>query len=645
MEATARTPGHPGSTDGKRDLGGHVHQVLALAAALSRAAVPTPAHTPGSDEADCQYSTLGTPFGLDLGSLSDASVVDWAQNLEHLGRFLVGMQVQAAGELADRALAGRFEQAGVKNPAELLTVSLNLSKAEANRRLRLAEHFLPSTNFLTAVTTPPAQPALGAAFFAGDVSSEQALIISAFTDEASHLADAGRIPEDKVRELEETLTVYATNEPPDFLRRVGLRAVNLLDPDGQRPTEGELLAKQGIFFHHARRGMVHFDGHMTVAQYETTMAFIGSSTNPANHTDFKDITPDADPDCATDCDSGGTGVPEDALLPGDARNHRTAMPGDAAMPGQMDITDFVRLAGAGIFSAGPEAAGRAAAESQWPPPQGPIPEWARRIPEEPRGECEPEDPGSDSGPHEPAVDSTPDQPPPWPHLVNGIPVPEPGSGEDLPGLDPIDPRSTDPAVQDRRTHGQKLLDGLIDCLGLAARTGKLPMNGGAKAQLFISTTQAELDRKNAAGESLGIALAPYCGPQQLAAFEEALCDADVTRIILGDGSDILNVGRTQRLFTAAQRKILIARDMGCTFPDCTAPAYWTEAHHIIPWKDGGETNISNGALLCCLHHHLVHQGAWTVRLDQGVPLFTPQFSLDPLRRERRNTYHHGLAKA
>src|SRR5699024_5182794 len=33
---------------------------------------------------------------------------------------------------------------------------------------------------------------------------------------------------------------------------------------------------------------------------------------------------------------------------------------------------------------------------------------------------------------------------PWPHLVNGVWVPAPGSEGNLPGLNPMDPNSTDP---------------------------------------------------------------------------------------------------------------------------------------------------------------------------------------------------------
>ncbi|MGO4384175.1 HNH endonuclease signature motif containing protein, partial [Specibacter sp. RAF43] len=82
----------------------------------------------------------------------------------------------------------------------------------------------------------------------------------------------------------------------------------------------------------------------------------------------------------------------------------------------------------------------------------------------------------------------------------------------------------------------------------------------------------------------------------------------------------------------------------CTFPDCTAPAWWTEAHHLTPWQLGGETDINNAALLCSRHHHLLHHGAWTLTMIHGTPHFTPPYTLDPTRRPRRNTYHHGLPR-
>ncbi|WP_269940140.1 HNH endonuclease signature motif containing protein, partial [Arthrobacter sp. HY1533] len=173
------------------------------------------------------------------------------------------------------------------------------------------------------------------------------------------------------------------------------------------------------------------------------------------------------------------------------------------------------------------------------------------------------------------------------------------------GLDSIDPASTDPAVKDTRTRGQQLLDGLISCVKLASRTGKLPRNGGLKAQLILSCSQTELEKAFAPGGA-GTINTTFNGPLPLRLFDTALCDPEITRIVYGQGQEILNAGRTQRLFLPAQRRILYARDLGCSFPDCTSPATWTEAHHIIPWQAGGETSVENGCLLCSHHHTLLH---------------------------------------
>lgn len=671
METTARTPGHPGSTRAQAAVGAHIHQLLRLAAALA----PSGACPADPSSADQPGFTVEAPLGVELDALTDAQAISWGQSLERLDHILSALQVQVAGELAARTRASRFSDAGFTKPVALLTTSLKLGAAEASRRLRLAEHFLPVTDLLTTVITPPSQPILGSAFFKGELSTEQALVVSAFTDDAGHLADAGRIPAHQARELETTLTEYARDEPPDFLRRIGTRAVNLLDPDGQQPSDGELLAKQGIFFRNPRRGMVHFDGHLSVPQYETLMSAIGWATNPNRHVDTNTIDPLTDqPDMQAwggavggggvgaagggaagggGGASGGTAGGGGGASRGGAAGVGGAASGGAAgvggqeLPGQMDLQDFIANMSAAFGAVkGPSANG-------WPPPQGPVPAWAS----DESGGCG--DAGSrDEGStgtgsssagsggavggseSSPGADGT--APTPWPHLVNGINVPEPGTQRDLPGLDPIDPASTDPAVADRRTHGQKLLDGLIDCVKLAARTGKLPLNGGLKPQLFISTTEADLERRTSAGSAGGIAFLPYSGPQPLELFKVELCNPDVTTMVLGDGGDILNVGRTQRLFTAAQRKILLARDMGCTFPDCTAPANWCDAHHIIPWQDGGDTSVVNGVLLCSLHHHLVHRGHWSIKICDGVPWYTPSYSIDPTRRPRRNNYHHGL---
>lgn len=736
----AALPGTTGIRTGTGTAGDHIHRLLALAAALNAAAVAA-----SKDEGELAGAFtdvphgMVAPLGVELGPLGELQLLAWTQDLECLGRFLAALQVQAAGEVAARSLAGRFDSAGATSAADLLSTTLRVSRAEANRRLRLAKHFLPATNLLATVVTPPPQPVLGSAFFAGGLSPESALLTSSAIDDAAALADAGRIPDTAAGDLEATLTAYAQKEGPDFLRPVASRALDLLDPDGQKPTEGELTAKQGIFFHHSRRGLVHYDGYLTIAQYETLMTAIGWASNPNRHKDINKcgLEDDGGGDGGGDDGCGGEGAGENSADgdtgvpsgPGGSRckTGATDCGGTKFEDGNMGVDDLRGFgcdttvgnacpgavqggtasctpdgqgllwevlhaaactppapgaaAGAASAYAGTGAEGPRCSSQSWPPPQGQPPDWAMAPGGEPTtryseagdgcmgvadlrrsfarkttgGNACPEaaqgDTTGDTVGPEPGFDGTAGlgvEPggtagaAPWPHLVEGILVPEPGSSAELPGLNPIDPDCTDPAVRDNRTHGQRLLDGLIDCVKLAARTGLLPVTGGMKSQLVISTTEADIERNRKVGMGGGIAFLPYTGPHNLSLFETELCDADVTTMVLGDGNAILNVGRTRRHFTDAQRKIIVARDIGCTFPHCTRPAAMCEAHHIIPWQDGGETNLDNAALLCGYHHTLIHKGIWTVRLRHGVPLYTPGYSVDHLRRERRNTYHHGL---
>ena len=654
MEATAGTPGHPGSTRTDSGVGGHVRQLIALAEALTRAAAPD---TTASDTANSTGtatttgSAAGTgaaggtgpaggpgaglvesPLGVDVESLSDVEAVAWAQDLEHLGSILSALQVQVAGDLAGRVLAGRFD--GVKTPAELFATALRLDRRAAGRRLRLAGRFLPVRDDLTQVRTPAAQPVAASAFFSGKLSAEQALTASGHIEEAQHLAQGGRITGQEARDLEETLTAHATTLDPDSLTRVGVLAVNLLDPDGQQPTAGELTAKQGITFRQPRKGLVHFEGWATVPQYEIWMAATGSAVNPRPHIELSDINPNGGNNASATAGRGNAANPSNVNSSSNGSNDNTNRISQHKKNNKKNKRNWKHASGGQNNTngtGGGEVPGQLDLDGLL---QGPPPDWALTAAAPPLTP-----PG-----HGPTRTGQPEPGPeaPWPHLINGIWVPAPGSGQELPGLDPIDPANTNPVLTDRRTRAQRLLDGMIDCLDLAARTNKLPDNGGLKPQLFISTTEADLQRKTTDGRPGGIAFLPYSGPQPLGLFSTELCDADVTTMLLGNGQEILNVGRTQRFFTKAQRKILIARDKGCSHPGCTRPAYWCDAHHIIPWMDGGETSIENGALLCRAHHIAIHQGLWSIKLTNGTPWYTPAYKLDPTQTPIRNIYHHGL---
>ncbi|MDO9380720.1 MAG: DUF222 domain-containing protein [Nocardioidaceae bacterium] len=115
------------------------------------------------------------------------------------------------------------------------------------------------------------------------------------------------------------------------------------------------------------------------------------------------------------------------------------------------------------------------------------------------------------------------------------------------------------------------------------------------------------------------------------------CRVGVVPQVLGGASVPLDLGRTQRLFSRAQRLALAHRDQGCAFPDCDRPPSWTETHHARePWSHGGGTDLEDGVLLCPFHHRQVHHDGWSITFETPgrYPGFIPPTRLDPHRRPR-----------
>ena len=85
------------------------------------------------------------------------------------------------------------------------------------------------------------------------------------------------------------------------------------------------------------------------------------------------------------------------------------------------------------------------------------------------------------------------------------------------------------------------------------------------------------------------------------------CDAGVVRIITDAESQPIDVGRRTRTIPPSLRRALELRDGGCSWEGCDAPVSWCDAHHIVHWADGGETNLDNTCLLCRKHHTRTHR--------------------------------------
>jgi hypothetical protein len=98
--------------------------------------------------------------------------------------------------------------------------------------------------------------------------------------------------------------------------------------------------------------------------------------------------------------------------------------------------------------------------------------------------------------------------------------------------------------------------------------------------------------------------------------ERLSCAANVTRVLLGPESAVIDVGRARRLPSPATRRAVAHRDDGCAWPGCDRPLNWTQPHHVIHWARGGVTETDNLTSLCHRHHWMAHEGGWqVVRID------------------------------
>jgi hypothetical protein len=156
--------------------------------------------------------------------------------------------------------------------------------------------------------------------------------------------------------------------------------------------------------------------------------------------------------------------------------------------------------------------------------------------------------------------------------------------------------------RDPRDHGTRMLDALTEACRRVQTADLLPESHGAVPRLTVTMDLDELRNRSGFGTT-------ETGEQLSATTIRRLCcDSHIIPAVLGGCSEVLDVGRQQRLVTAAIWKALVARDRHCRFTGCTRPPIMTHAHHIVHWADGGPTSLHNLVLLCGHHHRLIHSG-------------------------------------
>ncbi|WP_338751770.1 HNH endonuclease signature motif containing protein [Janibacter alittae] len=155
--------------------------------------------------------------------------------------------------------------------------------------------------------------------------------------------------------------------------------------------------------------------------------------------------------------------------------------------------------------------------------------------------------------------------------------------------------------RDDRPPARRRADALLEVVrrGVSA-PGDVPRSD--KAQVHVTIPLGDLLGQGAHGAGVtmtGQVLAP-------SVVRRMACDAGIIPVVLGGDGEILDMGRSVRLFTPGQRRAVWLRDGGCTYPGCTMPPQWCDAHHVDWWSRGGDTDMDNAALLCQRHHTKVH---------------------------------------
>ena len=189
---------------------------------------------------------------------------------------------------------------------------------------------------------------------------------------------------------------------------------------------------------------------------------------------------------------------------------------------------------------------------------------------------------------------------------------------------------------DHRSLAQRQHDALIAVGRNTIESGELGQHNGLPTSIIIRTTLQDLESRAGVGVTGGGTIMPICdvirlaghANHWLAVFDRATGQA-------------LDLFRSRRIASPAQRVMLISRDGGCTKPCCTVGAYGSQVHHALrDWADDGNTNVNELALACGPDNRLVGKdGGWTTTINtRGDVEWIPPPPLDT-GQVRVNYYH------
>ena len=106
---------------------------------------------------------------------------------------------------------------------------------------------------------------------------------------------------------------------------------------------------------------------------------------------------------------------------------------------------------------------------------------------------------------------------------------------------------------------------------------------------------------------------------------ELVDDATVHTVVVRNGIVLhapgqLDLGRSTRLASPAQRRALRAMYATCAIPGCETRFDRCKIHHIVWWRHDGRTDLANLIPVCTHHHSKIHDNGWHIELGPNREL-------------------------
>lgn len=182
----------------------------------------------------------------------------------------------------------------------------------------------------------------------------------------------------------------------------------------------------------------------------------------------------------------------------------------------------------------------------------------------------------------------------------------------------IDAFATFDGPEDRRAHDVRNADALVQALQVALRH-TASSDHGTPVQVLL---HVPLD---ALTDDATVIEAAHAGPLPATEVRRLLDDASLSRVVTGPDSQPIDTGRSTRTVSPGIWRGLVARDGGCTWPGCDAPAGWCQAAHLDGrWaQDLAGVSIAELALACLRHHRTIDRRGLIGRLEHGRVVWHP----------------------